>query len=145
MSAALAGRRAIGEVRGQCFCLYRLAELSVALRRKDEAVAHLEEALELSRTLQDPTGEGYCLWMLGALADKRGDAGRAAEHYAESVDAYARAGRVPDRLMASLVRARAQTPGAEEIAEESGAGVELPEVPEGAVERLVQIGTKPSS
>lgn len=105
---ALAGRRAIGELRGQILMLHRIAALRRLAGNLDAASAALIEALALETAVGNPRGVALCRHALGQLAESRGEAVTAADHYASALELLA-----PDdspaiaALREALTRARA--------------------------------------
>ena len=129
----LDARRAVGDVMGELFARYRHAGALFAVADIDGAADTLRAAVALAEQIDDPTGVGYCHWLLGSIADKRGDPAAADDRYSVAIDAYAAAGSVPPRL---LSRQRAASIAATGVKQQAarGDGEALPELEEGRVE-----------
>jgi transcriptional regulator with XRE-family HTH domain/tetratricopeptide (TPR) repeat protein len=85
IATALTMFREIGDRFGQARCCSSLAYLLGVLGRIDEALAYAEEALELSRAIDDTTLEGVALTAVGSLYDRGGHFARADQAFAEAI------------------------------------------------------------
>ncbi|TCC39264.1 XRE family transcriptional regulator [Kribbella sindirgiensis] len=85
IATALTMFREIGDLSGQARCCSSLAYLLGVLDRIDEALEYGEEALSLSRSIQDDTLEGVSLTAVGGLYNRRGDFERADRAFADAI------------------------------------------------------------
>ncbi|TWD74933.1 putative ATPase [Kribbella amoyensis] len=84
--------RAIGDEAGQARCCSSLSYVCQRLSRIDEALAWAEQALELSRRINDETVEGISYLALGGLHVRRGEQAEAEQYFALSISMAEKAG-----------------------------------------------------
>ncbi|MCG8424279.1 MAG: hypothetical protein MJE77_40820 [Proteobacteria bacterium] len=109
---ACRARRAIGDVRGRVYALYRIATLRAELGQTDAAERAIVEALQIEEQIDNPHGVAYCEWMLGTIDDKRVRPVSAARHYSAAMAAYRASGHdIPAAVQHALAAAQRANSG----------------------------------
>jgi hypothetical protein len=120
-------REALGDVRGAALAIYRMMGIETERANFDAVADWVLRALTLETHIGHGAGRGYCHWVLGALADRKGDAVSAADHYRAAEEGYRTDGLpVPPRILEALARATSAKSAADHPLTD-----ELPPLPSG--------------
>ncbi len=105
LNISLMHHGALGNVRGQVMCLYRLNLIQRENNDDRAAIESICDALIIEQTTSNMSGIGYCHWLLGANADQSSNVVLAADHYAAALCAYEQTEHIPERVVTSNQRA----------------------------------------